>query len=233
MLLLSSSSSLSTPPLSSSGLNSNQDVVLDNKEEERKKTQVLRRQQQRLLLLFHVSRCTWKNGSDERNSICPVTPHCATMKTLWMHMQSCKDRNCTFRHCLSSRCVLTHYKNCKDPACKVCRPVRETIRRSAQQKQSDLLSAVEEKTEGTEVVTADDIDVHHHQKEASSSFNGRNLKKISGTRSTKTFSASLMFTTLKIIIIITSIVIIERLVLAATTKTTTFLRGSAVTAITE
>ncbi|KAJ1404033.1 TAZ zinc finger-domain-containing protein, partial [Ochromonadaceae sp. CCMP2298] len=73
--------------------------------------------QQRLLLLRHASECQHENE-------CPVTPHCSSMKTLWKHMQGCKDQECRVPHCVSSRYVMNHYSKCDDHTCVGCGSVR-------------------------------------------------------------------------------------------------------------
>lgn len=84
----------------------------------------IRHKQQRLLLLHHSSKCQNADGK------CPVTPHCADMKRLWLHMAKCEDNRCTVPHCYSSRAILSHYRKCKDPECQACGPVRETVWKS-------------------------------------------------------------------------------------------------------
>jgi E1A/CREB-binding protein len=85
---------------------------------------VLKQQQQRLLLLRHASKCPHDAG------MCPVTPHCSSMKQLWKHIMGCKDQECKVPHCVSSRYVLSHYSKCKDHVCPVCGPVRDAIKRN-------------------------------------------------------------------------------------------------------
>ena len=92
--------------------------------------QKVRHKQQRLLLLRHASKCQYEAGK------CPVTPHCASMKTLWEHIAHCKDQQCTVDYCMSSRYVLSHYRRCKDARCPACGPVRETIRKSQEKESS-------------------------------------------------------------------------------------------------
>eukprot|EP01032_Pedospumella_encystans_P012075 gene12075-13993_t len=82
---------------------------------------LLQRQQQRLLLLQHAARCT----HDEAHGTCPVTPHCASMKALWQHVQQCSLIKCPTPHCVSSRYVLSHWCNCADADCRMCQPARE------------------------------------------------------------------------------------------------------------
>eukprot|EP01032_Pedospumella_encystans_P012332 gene12332-14275_t len=82
---------------------------------------LLQRQQQRLLLLQHAARCT----HDETHGTCPVTPHCASMKALWQHVQQCALIKCPTPHCVSSRYVLSHWCNCADADCRMCQPARE------------------------------------------------------------------------------------------------------------
>jgi len=88
------------------------------------KKRVLLQQQKRLLLLRHASKCT-------AGESCP-TKCCGQMITLWRHMKSCRDRNCSTSHCLSSRCVLNHYRICKSngktATCEVCGPVMSKIK---------------------------------------------------------------------------------------------------------
>lgn len=91
----------------------------------------IRHKQQRLLLLHHSAKCPHDDGR------CPVTPHCADMKRLWRHMESCKDNNCRISHCFSSRAILSHYRKCKDPQCPACGPVRETVRKSQNRNQQN------------------------------------------------------------------------------------------------
>jgi hypothetical protein len=91
--------------------------------------QKVRHKQQRLLLLRHASRCQYEGR-------CPVTPHCASMKTLWEHIAHCRNQQCQVPHCMSSRYVLSHYRRCKDARCPACEPVRETIRKSHEKEQS-------------------------------------------------------------------------------------------------
>ncbi len=81
----------------------------------------IKHKQQRLLLLHHSSKCQNADGK------CPVTPHCADMKRLWIHMAKCEDNRCQVPHCYSSRAILSHYRKCKDPECQACGPVRETV----------------------------------------------------------------------------------------------------------
>ncbi|CAB9517362.1 Probable histone acetyltransferase HAC-like 1 [Seminavis robusta] len=86
----------------------------------------IRHKQQRLLLLHHSAKCPHDDGR------CTVTPHCADMKRLWRHMEGCKDNNCRVSHCFSSRAILSHYRKCKDPNCPACGPVRDTVKKSSQ-----------------------------------------------------------------------------------------------------
>lgn len=88
--------------------------------------QVLKQQQQRLLLLRHAAKCPHQ----DEGIVCPVTPHCKSMKTLWRHVLSCKDQKCSTAHCVSSRYVLSHYSKCKESMCPVCKPVRDAIQAS-------------------------------------------------------------------------------------------------------
>lgn len=104
---------------------------LNSNEEHRR--QVLKQQQQRLLLLRHASKCPHDAGR------CPITPHCASMKSLWKHIMSCKDQECKVPHCVSSRYVLSHYSKCKDQGCPVCAPVREAIRKNYE-KSRDIIN---------------------------------------------------------------------------------------------
>ena len=86
--------------------------------------------QQRLLLLRHASKCPFENN-------CPHTPHCASMKRLWLHIADCKDSRCKEQHCISSRYVLTHYRDCTDPHCQTCAPVRGDIKRGSERKRKN------------------------------------------------------------------------------------------------
>ena len=105
--------------------------------------QVLRHQQQRLLLLRHAAKCPHESNT------CPVTPHCAGMKRLWMHIADCKDQKCQVPHCVSSRYVLSHYHKCKDVRCPVCGPVREEIQRSVETQMAFAEASSERQMEQT------------------------------------------------------------------------------------
>lgn len=80
--------------------------------------------QQRLLVLHHAASCLHNDGR------CLVTPHCAAMKLLWVHLEGCKNNQCLSPLCFSSRVILSHYWLCKDAACTICGPVREILGRS-------------------------------------------------------------------------------------------------------
>jgi E1A/CREB-binding protein len=86
-------------------------------------TDVIKQQRIWLLLLRHASRCT--------NDPCDVTPHCASMRTIWIHVMSCEDKNCTMPSCEPSRYVLSHYSRCIDGYCALCQPVRDGLRRKS------------------------------------------------------------------------------------------------------
>ena len=94
--------------------NQNREEIQDDRR------RVLKRQQHRLLLLRHASKCP-----HERD--CPITPHCAQMKKLWNHVLRCSDDNCKEK-CKPTRLLLVHYSKCCDVVCRLCTPVRETIR---------------------------------------------------------------------------------------------------------
>jgi E1A/CREB-binding protein len=85
----------------------------------------IKAKQQRLILLNHSSKC-------KVVGTCPVTPHCADMKKLWVHIGICCSKSlCKVPHCVSSRSILKHYGKCKDSNCPVCRPLRTQFRRSS------------------------------------------------------------------------------------------------------
>lgn len=122
------SSSMEPPPSgrSSSGQNTSSSsgvIPAGNRNDPEWKVRI-RHKQQRLLLLHHAAKCPHNDGR------CPTTPHCADMKTLWKHMEGCKDNNCRISHCFSSRAILSHYRKCKDPQCPACGPVRDTVRKT-------------------------------------------------------------------------------------------------------
>ena len=85
---------------------------------------VVQQQQLRLLQLRHASKCEHPHGE------CPDEGrmNCNIMKSVWTHIVSCKNKECTMRHCASSHSVLAHFSRCKDAACSVCAPVRATIK---------------------------------------------------------------------------------------------------------
>lgn len=89
---------------------------------------VLRQKQERILLLWHASKCD--AGTKKNPGPCKSTRHCSFMKTLWQHIQKCKDPQCETQHCVSSRYILSHYHGCKDQDCRICKPVREAIDRA-------------------------------------------------------------------------------------------------------
>ena len=88
---------------------------------------LLKLQQQRLLLLQHVAKCPHGEG------LCPVTPHCWSMKKLWEHVKHCSLVKCSTPHCVSSRYVLSHWCNCVDQTCRMCKPAREGVDGSLKQ----------------------------------------------------------------------------------------------------
>lgn len=94
----------------------------------------IRHKQKRLLLLHHSSKCPIDDGS------CHVTRHCAKMKRLWKHMAQCYNTNCRVSHCYSSRCILSHFRKCKDVKCPSCGPVRESVRKSGENPNVNLIS---------------------------------------------------------------------------------------------
>jgi E1A/CREB-binding protein len=79
---------------------------------------------------------------------CPVTQHCAGMRTLWKHIAECKDQQCQTPHCVSSRYVLSHYHRCRERSCAVCQPVREAIQRN-HEKAKELEASRNQKQTGT------------------------------------------------------------------------------------
>jgi hypothetical protein len=93
--------------------------------------QIQKCQSQRLLLLRHSSKCI---HLEDR---CPVSPHCLTMKNVWLHIKGCKDQNCKIRHCISSRYILSHYSNCRQTGCLVCSAVREAVRKNYNRKKAN------------------------------------------------------------------------------------------------
>jgi hypothetical protein len=109
-----------TPAVGGS-LSSNPGSSSNSKTSEKEFEVRIRHKQQRLLLLHHSSKCQNNDGN------CPVTPHCADMKRLWLHMAKCEDNRCNVPHCYSSRAILSHYRKCKDVDCQACGPVRETV----------------------------------------------------------------------------------------------------------
>lgn len=50
-------------------------------------------QQILLLLLYHSCKCR----VDHTHHVCEVTPHCASVKLLWRHVSTCRDKDCTVR----------------------------------------------------------------------------------------------------------------------------------------
>ena len=125
----------------------------DNKNEElsaEHRQSVLKQQHQRLLLLRHASRCP-----HDDDSLCPVTPHCRSMKTLWKHILVCKDQHCRTAHCVSSRYVLSHYSKCKELECLVCTPVRDAIKRSSENLYGTILPNVQTSSSNTTTSLAD------------------------------------------------------------------------------
>jgi hypothetical protein len=74
----------------------------------------LKLKQDRLVVLRHASRCNCEG----------MTPHCAHMKQVWKHLQSCKVSNCNFKYCMSSKYILMHFSKCENVECEICRPVR-------------------------------------------------------------------------------------------------------------
>jgi E1A/CREB-binding protein len=113
-------------------------LKVNNMQKDQLSKQILQQKQQRLLLLRHSYYCRHNNNNyyhknhdnDDDDNICPVTPHCKTMKLVWYHMSHCVDHQCKIPHCLSSRKILSHYKSCKHISCAICRPVRLMIAQS-------------------------------------------------------------------------------------------------------
>ena len=126
-------SSSAAPAAGSAAAGTSQQGTTQQNDEHRR--QVLKQQQQRLLLLRHASKCPYEPGK------CPITVHCASMKSLWKHIMSCKDQNCATPHCVSSRYVLSHYSKCKEESCPVCGPVKAAIQRNHQRSQQALSMA--------------------------------------------------------------------------------------------
>jgi TAZ zinc finger len=98
-------------------------------------------ERQRLVLLYHATSCQHGEVNDITDADapgctsykCPATPHCATMKRVWKHVQTCQDRNCRAPHCLSTRRALDHFRQCRDDVyCVTCAPVRYRIRNDQQ-----------------------------------------------------------------------------------------------------
>ena len=85
---------------------------------------IIQNKQQRLLLLYHSAKCQHGEGQ------CSVSPHCATAKNLWVHVERCEDDQCPVSHCFSSRDILSHYRQCNNPSCPSCVPVRSIIQNS-------------------------------------------------------------------------------------------------------
>mmetsp|Transcript_128768 Transcript_128768/g.191929 ORF Transcript_128768/g.191929 Transcript_128768/m.191929 type:complete len:378 (-) Transcript_128768:339-1472(-) len=84
----------------------------------------IRRQQERLLSLHHAAKCRQVAGR------CTISLDCADMKSLWKHLERCRDKNCTVPFCFSSREILSHHLKCEDQTCPVCVQVRATVERS-------------------------------------------------------------------------------------------------------
>lgn len=81
-------------------------------------------QRYRLLQLRHAIKCSY-----EKNK-CPISSHCAKLKTLWKHLLQCKDQYCDFPLCVSSRYIIYHYGSCPKDNCNVCHPVRDSYKRA-------------------------------------------------------------------------------------------------------
>jgi len=118
-------------------------LQVNNMQKDLLSKQILQQKQQRLLLLRHSYYCRHNSNNyyhesqshdddddDDDDKICPVTPHCKTMKLVWYHMSRCVDHQCKIPHCLSSRKILSHYKSCQHSSCPICRPVRHVIAQS-------------------------------------------------------------------------------------------------------
>ena len=79
--------------------------------------------QRNIVLLSHASSC--KQGRR-----CQVNNSCVQLKSLWIHITTCKQRECEI--CESPnyakyKNALSHYKNCRNTRCNYCAPIRETV----------------------------------------------------------------------------------------------------------
>jgi hypothetical protein len=79
--------------------------------------------QKRLLLVYHSINCRTKDGE------CQVSRHCATMKKVIRHIQSCTTPQCHFQHCRSTRELVDHLENCKLAPCPLCAPMKRQMHR--------------------------------------------------------------------------------------------------------
>lgn len=90
-------------------------------DKERMKTQILK-QQRMLLFLRHCAKCVATE--------CSYGENCKVGKELWKHIMNCVDANCSYTRCVHSRELLRHYQRCPQPACPICAPVKEFVKRT-------------------------------------------------------------------------------------------------------
>ncbi|GMT30675.1 hypothetical protein PFISCL1PPCAC_21972, partial [Pristionchus fissidentatus] len=63
--------------------------------------------QQQLVLLLHADKCLKRDAQRQAPFVPCTLPHCATMKTVVVHMSRCRDGiTCTFAYCVSSRKII-------------------------------------------------------------------------------------------------------------------------------
>ena len=79
---------------------------------------------ERLMYLCHSmsARCSGKDGCAYK--------HCGAMKSLCMHIRTCKNEQCAVTHCYSSKLLLAQYRACCESA-SPCEPFSVTCTRLA------------------------------------------------------------------------------------------------------
>ncbi|OXA43689.1 protein cbp-1 [Folsomia candida] len=85
-----------------------------------------------LVILLHAIVCRRRdllNTTRDTSSSQPCNvPFCGLMKTVQLHLNSCKaGRTCPQTHCASSRQILIHWKYCVKAECPVCVSLRKVV----------------------------------------------------------------------------------------------------------
>lgn len=80
--------------------------------------------QKQLVIFFHAYKCL-DNDQLNKEAIQCQLKHCATLKKIILHLQICRNGNCTVKNCIATRTILSHWDRCVDEMCLACGPLKK------------------------------------------------------------------------------------------------------------